>query len=77
MCACSWTIAHQALLSLEFSRQEYWSGLTFPFPGYLPDQVIEPQSLAYPAIAGGFFITINTREALLSGMRKPSPRDIN
>ena len=30
-----WTVAHQALLSVEFSRQEYWSGLPFPSPGDL------------------------------------------
>ena len=32
-----WTIAHQAPLSMEFSRQEYWSGLPFPSPGNLPN----------------------------------------
>ena len=32
-----WTVAHQAPLSMEFSRQEYWSGLPFPSPGHLPD----------------------------------------
>ena len=32
-----WTIAHQAPLSMEFSRQEYWSGLPFPSPGDLPN----------------------------------------
>ena len=32
-----WTISHQAPLSMGFSRQEYWSGLPFPCPGYLPD----------------------------------------
>ena len=31
-----WTLAHQALLSMDFSRQEYWSGLPFPSPGFLP-----------------------------------------
>ena len=36
-----WTIAHQAPLSMEFSRQEYWSGLPFPTPGHLPDPGIE------------------------------------
>ena len=39
-----WTVAHQAPLSVEFSRQEYWSGLTFPSPGDLPDPRIEPSS---------------------------------
>ena len=41
-----WTIARQALLSMGFSRQEYWSGLSFPSPGGLPDSGIEPRSLA-------------------------------
>ena len=36
--ATSWTVDHQAPLSLEFSRQEYWSGLPFPSPEDLPDQ---------------------------------------
>ena len=39
-----WTVAHQAPLSMEFSRQEYWSGLPFPPPGDLPDPGIEPRS---------------------------------
>ena len=46
------TIACQAPLSMGFSRQEYWSGLTFPPPGDLPDPGIEPRS---PALAGSFF----------------------
>ena len=36
-----WTIAHQAPLSVRFSRQEYWSGLSFPSPGDLPNPGIE------------------------------------
>ena len=48
-------------LFMEFSRQEYWSGLLFPTPGDLPDQGIEPGS---PALADGFFITSTTWEAL-------------
>ena len=40
----TWTVAHQAPLSMGFSRQEYWSGLPFPSPGYLPDPGIEPRS---------------------------------
>ena len=39
-----WTVAHQAPPSMEFSRQEYWSGLPFPSPGDLPDPGIEPRS---------------------------------
>ena len=52
-----WAMAHQALLSMEFYRQEYWSGLPFPSPGDLPDPGIEPASLVSPALAGGFFTT--------------------
>ena len=39
-----WTVACQALLSMEFSRQEYWSGLPFPSSGDLPHSGIEPRS---------------------------------
>ena len=38
----SWTVAHQAPLSMGFSRQEYWSGLPFPSPGDLPHLDTEP-----------------------------------
>ena len=44
-----WTVAHQAPLSMEFSRQEYWSGMPFPSPGYLPDPGIKPRSPAWQA----------------------------
>ena len=44
-----WIVAHQAPLSMEFSRQEYWSGLTFPSPGDLPDPRIERSSPALQA----------------------------
>ena len=44
--ATLWTLAPQALLSMEFSRQEYWSGLPFPLPGDLPDPGIESGSSA-------------------------------
>ena len=46
------SVARQAPLSLGFSRQEYWSGLTFPSLGDLPDPGIKPGSLASPALAG-------------------------
>ena len=46
------TVAHQALLSMEFSRQEYWSGLTFPTLGHLPNSWIKFTSLVSPASAG-------------------------
>ena len=55
--ATPWTVAHQAPLSMEFSRQEYWSGLPFPTPGHLPDPGIKPTSLESPALAGGFLTT--------------------
>ena len=44
---------HQAPLSLEFSRQDYWSGLPFPSPGDFPNPGIESMSLKSPALAGG------------------------
>ena len=53
-----WTIAHQAPLSMGFSRQEYWSGLPFPPPGDLPDSGTEPACLLSPALAGGFFTMV-------------------
>ena len=57
-----WTIAHQASLSVGFSRQEYWSRLPFPPPGDFSDPGIEPVSLAFPALAGRFFTTSTTWE---------------
>ena len=46
-----WTVAYQAPPSMEFSRQEYWSGLPFPFPGDLPNPRIKPRSPALQADA--------------------------
>ena len=43
------------LTSMGFSRQEYWSGLPLPSPGYLPDPQVEPTPLKSPALAGGLF----------------------
>ena len=70
-CVCSvvsdssvtpWTVgsegAHQAPLSMEFSRQEYWSGLPCPPLGDLPDLGIEPKSPASRTLAGGCFTTM-------------------
>ena len=48
--ATPWTVAYQALQSMEFSRQEYWSGLPFPPPGDLPSLEIEPTSSVSPAL---------------------------
>ena len=47
--ATPWTVARQAHLSMEFPRQEYWSGLPFPSPEYLPNPGIEPRSPALQA----------------------------
>ena len=63
VCVCSvmsnsatlWTVAGHTLLSMEFSRQEYWSGLPFPTPTDLPDPGIEHAS---PSLAGGFFTIV-------------------
>jgi len=60
-----WTVALQVPLSMGFSRQEYWSGLTFPSPEDLPDPRIKPMSLASPALTVRFFTTNATWEAIL------------
>ena len=52
--AIAWTVAHQTPLSMGFPKQEYWSGMSFPSPGDLPDPGIQHAS---PALAGGFFTT--------------------
>ena len=56
--AAPWTVACQASLSMEFSRQEYWSDLPFPPPRYLPDPETEPTSPPSPALSGEFFTTL-------------------
>ena len=56
-------VAHQAPLPMEFSRQEYWSGVPFPTPRDLPNTGIELASLAFPALVGGFFTSGATWEA--------------
>ena len=55
-----WTLAHQAPLCMAFPRQEYWSGLTFPSSGYLPNTGIKTAS---PLLAGAFFYHWATWEA--------------
>ena len=61
--ATLWTVAHQARLSMGFSRQESWIGLPCPPPGDLPHPEIKPESLLSPALAGRFFTTSTTWEA--------------
>ena len=58
-----WTVVHQAPLSMRFSRQENWGGLPFPSPGDLPNPGIKPMS---SVLAGGFFTTSTTWEALMA-----------
>ena len=60
-----WAVALQAPLSMRFPRQGYWSALPFPSPEDLPDPGIEPGSLMFSALAGGFFTTSATWEAQL------------
>ena len=52
------TIAHLALLSMEFSKQEFWSELLFPPPRNLPDPGMRPMLLTSPALAGRFSTTV-------------------
>ena len=55
--AVLWIVVCQAPLSMEFSRQEYWSELPFPLRRDLPNSGIKPASPASPTLAGGFFTT--------------------
>ena len=62
-----WTVAHQALLFMGFSRHEYWSGLPFPLPGNFPNPWIKPVSLTSPALACMLFTISTTWEAHAKG----------
>ena len=53
-----WTVACQALLSMEYSKQEYWSRLPFPTSGNLPDPGIRTISFVSPTLAGRFFTSV-------------------
>ena len=70
--ATLWTVVHQVPLSMIFSRQEYWSGLPCPYPGALPNPGIKPMSLTSPALAGKFFTTSTTWEALNASALPPA-----
>ena len=67
-----WTVAHQAPLSMGFSRQEYWSGLPFPSPGDLPNPGIEPRCPAWQADAFSSEPPGKPREAVYVGKIKES-----
>ena len=58
-CLTPWTVIHQAPLSMEIFRQEYWSGLPFLPQGDLPDPGIKPISPASPAPSGRFFLPLS------------------
>ena len=71
----SWTVACQTPLSMGFSRQECWSGLSCPPPRDLPNTGIEPMSLMSPALAGRFFTTSSTKMYIVA---RPQHRpDVN
>ena len=53
-----WTVACQAPLSMDFSMQEYWSGLSFPTAREHPDPGIKTESLEFPVLAGWLFTTV-------------------
>ena len=80
-CVCSvmsdsavpWTVAHQAPLPMEFSRQQYWSGMPLLTPWDLPDPGLKSMSPISLALAGVFFITIIAWEAPLQRLEKPHP----
>ena len=66
--AIPWSVTHQGPLSIGFPREEYWSGLPFPFPGDLPDLGIEPMS---SAMAGGFFTIELSEKPSYSPLKSP------
>ena len=72
-----WTVAHQAPLSMEVSRQEYWSGLPCPPPGVVPSPGMEPGSVSW--IPSGCFTIWATKEAHehWNGQPIPSPGDLS
>ena len=57
------SVTHQAPLSMELSRQEYWSELPFLTAKDIPNPGMEPESLASPVLAGRFFTTVLPRKS--------------
>ena len=64
--ATPWAVASQTPVSMEFSRQKFWSGLLVPSPGDLPNPGTEPTSFASPALAGRFFTPAPPEKRLAS-----------
>ena len=82
MCACAlscvrllvtpWIVDHQAPLSMEFSKQEYWSGLLLPSPGDLPNPGIKLVSLVSPSLTGILYQLSHWGKPIITlEMRKP------
>ena len=61
-----WTVTLQAPLTMEFSKQEYWSGVPFPSPRDLSNLRVKPTSLASSALEGGFFTTVPPEKLIVS-----------
>ena len=68
-----WTVAHQAPLSMGFSRQEYWNGLPFSSLGHFPNPGIKPASLRSPTLVGEFFTASATSDVPDLGQEFPKP----
>ena len=68
--ATPWIRTHQAPMSMEFSKQEYYCGLPLPPPGDLPNSGIKPASLVSPALAGRFFTNYATCDGWAIGSLK-------
>ena len=70
LCETPWTAGRQWLLSMEFSRQDYWIRMSFPPPGHLPNPGTEPKSLVSPALAGRFFTTEQSWKSIITSALK-------
>ena len=70
-------VTHQASLSMEFSRQKYWSGLLCPPLGDIPDPGIKLESLTSPALTDKFFTTSTTWKTQASSIGSPFHNPLN
>ena len=75
--ATPWTVACQAPRPMEFSRQEYWSGLSFPPTGNLPDPGIKYESLASSTFSGGSFTTEPPGKPMVKEKKLPITRGLS